>query len=442
MPTPQELAMMGAPPGGNPPMGTGDVPMPDGITGMPPMQAQQGPMDFSSMMTPEKKGFGRIAAEALGAGLAGWGGTGEQYLGRMDDLDLKRRQAMISDGWKSYKSLRTSLQMDPDAKNRPTAADALWSDRVNILNGGGRDASESSYIRQQLRDDPQGVAEGFRTSLVQASEANDVDIPSWAVPTDLDRQLMELYPNDPAKRQSAKREAIENKLKINQPSKGTEVQSVMKLPNGGFVAAMKDGSRIVRNAEGDIVKGKEAAKMVRDANLEDAALQGRRAGERRLATVSADQALAAFKSVAKARKNIANYDRAISAIDEGAKTGVITRMFKSFRESTIRLEQAGRELGLDVIGSVTFGALSEGELNLAMDTAMPTNLAPPELRKWLVERRDAQRKLAGYFEDAGVYLGTPGNTIATWIASGQMKALETQDAPPNDIADLLSKYGN
>ena len=46
------------------------------------------------------------------------------------------------------------------------------------------------------------------------------------------------------------------------------------------------------------------------------------------------------------------------------------------------IETARQRLGLDVIGSITFGALSEGELKLALDTGLPSaNLSNEELTK-------------------------------------------------------------
>jgi hypothetical protein len=68
-----------------------------------------------------------------------------------------------------------------------------------------------------------------------------------------------------------------------------------------------------------------------------------------------------------------------------------------------------------VIQNTTFGALSEGEMALALDTALPTNLAPPELRQWLVEHKGAQEKLLSYVESAASYLSIPGSTIGQFI---------------------------
>jgi len=103
-----------------------------------------------------------------------------------------------------------------------------------------------------------------------------------------------------------------------------------------------------------------------------------------------------FDNIVKIDKNIRNLGRAITALDDGASTGVIeSRFFPSFRKATLQLEALQKELSLDVIGAVTFGALSQGELDLAMEVALPTNLEPADLRQHLVDKKDAQEKLRG-----------------------------------------------
>jgi hypothetical protein len=126
-----------------------------------------------------------------------------------------------------------------------------------------------------------------------------------------------------------------------------------------------------------------------------------------------------FDRVDAARSTIAGIDDAIAAIDAGASTGTLMQYLPSLRESSKQLDAAGRRMGLDVVGSVTFGALSEGELALAMATALPTNMEPPQLREWLVNRKGAQTKLAGYLESAAIYLGMEDengkpHTVASW----------------------------
>lgn len=122
-----------------------------------------------------------------------------------------------------------------------------------------------------------------------------------------------------------------------------------------------------------------------------------------------------FDSIQKIDANIRNLDEAIAAIDAGASTGAIeSRFLPTFRESTIALEQIQAQLGLDVVSAVQFGALSEGELQLALATALPTGLQPPELRQWIERRKAAQTKLRDYFSDQIDFLDQ-GGSIAGFL---------------------------
>jgi hypothetical protein len=124
-----------------------------------------------------------------------------------------------------------------------------------------------------------------------------------------------------------------------------------------------------------------------------------------------------FSKIQNINSNIGNIDRAISAIDEGASTGAIeSRFFPTIRSATVKLEQIQKELGLDIIGAVSFGALSEGELQLALNTALPTNLEPKELKKFLEDKRQAQSKLRDYYKDQINFLDS-GGTLAGYLRS-------------------------
>lgn len=143
------------------------------------------------------------------------------------------------------------------------------------------------------------------------------------------------------------------------------------------------------------------------------------------------QSVQAFQQLPAVRKNINNYNEAIRLIDEGAGTGVVQSMLPSIRSASIQLDNMQGQLGLDVIGNTTFGALSENELKFALDTSLPTDLRGEELKKWLIRKREAQQKLHDYVEEAAIFLGTPGNTIADFL---KMKKQEKpgQSPTPDD----------
>lgn len=87
------------------------------------------------------------------------------------------------------------------------------------------------------------------------------------------------------------------------------------------------------------------------------------------------------------------YSDAIRQIDLGADSGVIRNMLPSFSAQTSALRSIATSLGIGVINSATFGALSEKELQLALSTNMDLTLGPVELKQYLVDKSDATAKL-------------------------------------------------
>lgn len=142
---------------------------------------------------------------------------------------------------------------------------------------------------------------------------------------------------------------------------------------------------------------------------------------------------AAFDKMETLQGNIRNYNSVIEAIDKGADTGAIMGRLPSFRAASIELDNLRKRLGLDVVGLTTFGQLSKGELDLALDVALPDKLDEAELRDWVVRKRDAQMKLYNVLEEMTIDLGSGQYTISEWITNKKEQA--KQDA------DLRTKYG-
>lgn len=151
---------------------------------------------------------------------------------------------------------------------------------------------------------------------------------------------------------------------------------------------------------------------------------GTKAGE-----AAIKQSQEAIKQLGSIKKSISNIEDAIVAIDEGANTGAIASRLPSITQASIELDNVRARMGLDVIGATTFGALSKGELDLALGTALPTGLSPPQLRDWLVRKKDAQNKLAAELEGAAIFLGQPGNTPAKYLELLRSNGGLSDDAP-------------
>jgi hypothetical protein len=146
----------------------------------------------------------------------------------------------------------------------------------------------------------------------------------------------------------------------------------------------------------------------------------------------------AWQAAGQIRKSISNYDRAIAAIDAGGRTGAIDKLLPNITTESAELSNAMDTMGLDVVGAVTFGALSEGELKLAMETAVPRNLDEAELREWLVARKAAVQKTEAMLMDAALFLQDPGNTIKDWIERNTGE-FTTELAVPDVAPDYLNE---
>tara|TARA_Y100000310_G_scaffold8985_1_gene9465 strand:+ start:37 stop:1191 length:1155 start_codon:yes stop_codon:yes gene_type:complete len=135
----------------------------------------------------------------------------------------------------------------------------------------------------------------------------------------------------------------------------------------------------------------------------------------------------AFANLQRTKTNINNLDKGIALIDQGAGVGAIEDLFPSFKQATVELKNLQGQLGLDIIGGTTFGALSENELLFALKTALPTGLDSPDLRRWMVAKKVAQAKLIDEFSQAVEFLGK-GNDIADFIAIKELESVEDRQS--------------
>lgn len=146
-------------------------------------------------------------------------------------------------------------------------------------------------------------------------------------------------------------------------------------------------------------------------------------------------------TISKIDLGLSNIDSAIDAINKGASTGAIEKKFPSIRAASVELDNIQGKMALDVIGAVTFGALSQGELDLAKSVALPTGLDGPQLIQYLNERRSAQTKLRDYYSDQIQFLDQ-GGTVAGFLRQKERepKAKDTpvMDTPANSTSDDLS----
>ena len=150
------------------------------------------------------------------------------------------------------------------------------------------------------------------------------------------------------------------------------------------------------------------------------------------AVVQSDKAFEKLESI---NTNIANLEEGINLIqNEGASTGVIADLLPTVRSSSIKLKNLQSRLGLDIIGAVTFGALSKGELDLALSTALPGKLPENELIQFLTEKRNAQVKLRDQITEFAQFTGAGDKTTAEWL---EFKKQQKNTAQPSEAATNL-----
>ena len=111
-------------------------------------------------------------------------------------------------------------------------------------------------------------------------------------------------------------------------------------------------------------------------------------------------------------------------------------MRKTLAEGSVKLHQKLKDQGVtpDMINGtnpdiMNMGAMSEGEMNLAMDTAMPTNLTPEQMDQFMAQKNAAQDQMQrSYQVDGGMEQMTPS----------QMAGMQESGAITPDAGRVMS----
>ena len=178
----------------------------------------------------------------------------------------------------------------------------------------------------------------------------------------------------------------------------------------------------------------EIQKAIQDVIRYEAELQG----SNRQAVLNQDRAADIYSKIGLSRNSIQTTDRAIAAIDAGGITGFMADYFPNITQASAELANAMDTMGLDVISSVTFGALSEAEMRTAMNIGSPRSLAPADLRQWLVDKKDAQQKAMVALTKAARWFSKPGNTLDGWFDQ-QAQAGANPAAPGDQFATMSAQ---
>lgn len=232
---------------------------------------------------------------------------------------------------------------------------------------------------------------------------------------------------------STARAVLEEYLKAEiRPGAGLKTSAVMADPNTGvqYVVATDPNTGEVTRVD---VPGATALTPAQKLEL-----------ERENAIMLADREQAqnigfdAFKRADQLGESIGSLYTAYNAIDEGAESGVFRSMLPAFDSATAQLRTVASQLGIDVINSATFGALSEKELQLALATELDLSLPPAELRKQIEERIRAKDKLRVELINAARELTSGNMTYSQFIKQYQTVPLAPPPGVPLQIWGAMS----
>ena len=171
----------------------------------------------------------------------------------------------------------------------------------------------------------------------------------------------------------------------------------------------------------------------------EASQQALMAGQR----MASEKGAAVFARAGSLGEQISKLQRARDLVKGGAQTGVIRSLLPAFDAATAELRAIGNSLGIDIINSATFGALSEKELSLALSTGLDLSLQGEALQKHIQDKINAQEKLYNQLMKDARDLSS-GMTYNQYIQSRTSKRRESPipsygggvQLPPNLAAQM------
>lgn len=133
-----------------------------------------------------------------------------------------------------------------------------------------------------------------------------------------------------------------------------------------------------------------------------------------------------YKRASSLNEAITLLNRAKEVVTKGgAQSGIIRSMLPAFDSATAELNEIASRLGINIINSATFGALSEKELGLALSTGLDRSLSGDELVKHIQDKISAQEKLYNQLMSDARLL-TSGMTMNEYV---QMRTSEPRKTP-------------
>lgn len=357
-----------------------------GPSGMDPMFGGPQPQAPAPAPAPEPMGFGDRMMGILG-GL----GTGMQNF--LEDDEKRARLAIALN----------SMRLNPD----PNLARAMQ---------GQMETAQATRLLS---------AQGNRTAMALEAEAGRIESADSSRASQL-RSAAEFIRSNPQNSEAAKA-GMELLFDTGATQFAPTVSGIQRDPNTGqqYVSYADRNTGEVRRVD---IEGATDLTPQQEAELETdrsiRLLDIKTAQERGFAMM--DRAESLYGSLNA-------YYKALEALDQNADSGFIrTNFLPAFDEATSSLRQAANSLGIDVINSATFGALSATELRLALSTELDLSLSPPELRKQIERQIRAKDKLRNELLKSANRL-TSGIGYSDYIKEYQFIPM----APPEGVDMLM-----
>ena len=384
-------------------------------------KAGQQAMDFANQLYPQVaeadpweaafqffaemgKAASQPGSTALGAAVGSMGAP-------LDYLNAKKKEKTETDRAR----MQTAVQIAPSLKPKPRTGSGTSVMVVDPATGKPRYMSSSEAIRTGAEPYIKPTA---TSSTFKERKFYKTGSPTAVVKNETDAALFESggWSAVPPEGWS---ESVD--------ANGFETQASEIITGGVVVFAGKDGSvKVVRSSDGETLTGDEAQAAIDEAYAKGAEVQGDRSQQRGLGENAAKIVFDSYDQMSKVRANIDTLEDAKRALESGAQTGFFSQFLPDISRSATELANVKNRLGLDVVSSVTFGALSESELNMALNTALPTNMDEDYLKGWVQERIDAKKKLLANLQEAASFL-SKGNSIGDWMVELDKRATTRQD---------------
>ena len=293
--------------------------------------------------------------------------------------------------------------------------DPNFSDRL-VIGLGGMTMNPNQVLMQQAAAN---IEQRRKTELLSAEANKTIQYLRSKGREDL-AKMVESQP-------STARAVLEEYLKAEiRPGSGLKTSAVMTDPNTGtqYVVATDPNTGDVyrRDIEGaTALTPKQELEMESTAALREQDIQ-----------TAMNAGTKAFGQVESIDAQIDKLYEALGAVRDGAESGFIRQFLPSFDAATAQLRAMGNALGIDIINSATFGALSAPELRLALSTGLDLSLSGKQLEDHIAAKIRAQTKLRNALYEKSREL-TTGIGYSEFIQKNRVVPL----APPPGVDPLI-----